>query len=208
MNTIDVLLWTVQDEKGEGDIERYRKVNPRLMANLGKALELAGVEKEEADAALKELRQVQEESFKPRSSSEVVATDKGEELVGEEGEKVSAIESSIEILPDDDEHLLEVSNYPIGIWLEFKAGADHSIRGTLAARIDTIDKYIFVNEQGVKVVEISRMGLAGELKAGTVKVISEAPLIDRAMESVIGKLRETQAQAEEDPATDIEPAPK
>ena len=208
MNTIDVLLWTVQDEKGEGDIERYRKVNPRLMANLGKALELAGVEKEEADAALKELRQVQEESFKPRSSSEVVATDKGEELVGEEGEKVSAIESSIEILPDDDEHLLEVSNYPIGIWLEFKAGADHSIRGTLAARIDTIDKYIFVNEQGVKVVEISRMGLAGELKAGTVKVISEAPLIDRAMESVIGKLRETQAQAEEDPATDIELAPK
>ncbi|MCH8175392.1 MAG: DUF1631 family protein, partial [Proteobacteria bacterium] len=208
MNTIDVLLWTVQDEKGEGDIERYRKVNPRLMVNLGKALELAGVEKEEADAALKELRQVQEESFKPRSSSEVVATDKGEELVGEEGEKVSAIESSIEILPDDDEHLLEVSNYPIGIWLEFQAGAEHSIRCTLAARIDTIDKYIFVNGQGVKVVEISRMGLAGELKAGTVKVISEAPLIDRAMESVIGKLRETQAQAEEDPATDIELAPK
>ena len=208
MNTIDVLLWTVQDEKGEGDIERYRKVNPRLMANLGKALELAGVEKEEADAALKELRQVQEESFKPRSSSQTVSTDKGEELVGEEGEKVSAIESSIEILADDDEHLIEVSKYPIGIWLEFQAGAEHSIRCTLAARIDTIDKYIFVNEQGVKVVEISRMGLAGELKAGTVKVISEAPLIDRAMESVIGKLRETQAQAEEDPATDIEPAPK
>ena len=208
MNTIDVLLWTVQDEKGEGDIERYRKVNPRLMVNLGKALELAGVEKEEADAALKELRQVQEESFKPRSSSQTVSTDEGEELVGEEGEKVSAIESSIEILPDDDEHLLEVSNYPIGIWLEFQAGAEHSIRCTLAARIDTIDKYIFVNGQGVKVVEISRMGLAGELKAGTVKVISEAPLIDRAMESVIGKLRETQAQADEDIGTKIELVPK
>ena len=208
MNTIDVLLWTVQNEKGEGDIERYRKVNPRLMVNLGKALELAGVEKEEADAALKELRQVQEQSFKPRSSSEAVSTDKGGELVGEEGEKVSAIESSIEILPDDDEHLLEVSNYPIGIWLEFQAGAEHSIRCTLAARIDTIDKYIFVNGQGVKVVEIFRMGLAGELKAGTVKVISEAPLIDRAMESVIGKLRDTQAQVDEDLGTEIELAPK
>ena len=208
MNTIDVLLWTVQNEKGEGDIERYRKVNPRLMVNLGKALELAGVEKEEADAALKELRQVQEQSFKPRSSSEAVSTDKGGELVGEEGEKVSAIESSIEILPDDDEHLLEVSNYPIGIWLEFQAGAEHSIRCTLAARIDTIDKYIFVNGQGVKVVEIFRMGLAGELKAGTVKVISEAPLIDRAMGSVIGKLRDTQAQVDEDLGTEIELAPK
>jgi len=34
------------------------------------------------------------------------------------------------------------------------------------------------------------MGLARELKAGTVKVISEAPLMERAMETVIGKLRE------------------
>ena len=104
--------------------------------------------------------------------------------------------------------MLEVSNYPIGIWLEFQAGAEHSIRCTLAARIDTIDKYIFVNGQGVKVVEISRMGLAGELKAGTVKVISEAPLIDRAMESVIGKLRDTQAQVGEELGTEIELAPK
>ena len=34
------------------------------------------------------------------------------------------------------------------------------------------------------------MGLARELKAGTVKVIYETPLIDRAMESVIPKLRD------------------
>ena len=57
-------------------------------------------------------------------------------------------------------------------------------------------------------VEISRMGLAGELKAGAVKVISEAPLIDRAMESVIGKLRETRAQVDEDPGPEIELEPK
>ena len=92
---------------------------------------------------------MQQESFKPRSSSPTVSTDEGEELVVEKGEKVSAIETSIEILPDDDEHLIEVSNYPIGIWLEFQAGAEHSIRCALAARIDTIDKYIFVNGQGV-----------------------------------------------------------
>ena len=42
----------------------------------------------------------------------------------------------------------------------------------------------------------------------TVKVISEAPLIDRAMESVIGKLRDTQAQVDEDLGTEIEVAPK
>ena len=47
-----------------------------------------------------------------------------------------------------------------------------------------------MNGQGVKVIEKSKMGLARELKAGTVKVIYETPLIDRAMESVIAKLRD------------------
>ncbi len=74
--------------------------------------------------------------------------------------------------------------------MEFQVDTERSIRCTLAAKIKTIDKYVFVNGQGVKVVEKSRMGLAKELKAGSVKIISEAPLIDRAMESVIGKLRE------------------
>jgi len=40
------------------------------------------------------------------------------------------------------------------------------------------------------------MGLARELKAGTVKVISESPLIERAMETVIGRLRDAGAESE------------
>ena len=95
-------------------------------------------------------------------------------------------------LADDDEHLLEVSKYPIGIWLEFQVRGKQAIRCTLAAKIDTIEKYVFVNGQGVKVIEKSKMGLARELKAGTVKVICEAPLVDRAMESVIAKLRDAE----------------
>ncbi len=38
-------------------------------------------------------------------------------------------------------------------------------------------------------IEKSRMGLAREQKDGNVVIISEAPLIDRAIETVIGKLR-------------------
>ena len=108
-------------------------------------------------------------------------------------EKTGLVKSAAgrqEPLNDDDEHLQEVSNYPIGIWLEFEGGAEQAVRCTLAAKIDTIGKYVFVNGQGVKVIEKSKMGLARELKAGTVKVIYETPLIDRAMESVIAKLRD------------------
>jgi len=193
MNTIDVLLWTVSAEKQEGDLQRFVKVNPRLLLNLGKALGIAGVEKKEAEEVLGKLRHVQETCFKKPLNT-------GEEDVQESNSSAKSKGSQAgnivprENLPSDDEHLQEVSKYPIGIWLEFQAQAGQTIRCTLAAKIDTIEKYVFVNGQGVKVIEKSKMGLARELKAGTVKVICEAPLIDRAMESVIARLREAKPE--------------
>ena len=63
MNTIDVLLWTVSTEKQEGDLRRFAKVNPRLLLDLGKALEVAGIEKPEAEESLGKLKRVQEACF-------------------------------------------------------------------------------------------------------------------------------------------------
>ena len=73
--------------------------------------------------------------------------------------------------------------------MEFQGVETQSIRCSLAGKIDMIDKYVFVNARGAKVIEKSRVGLARELKDGTVKIISEAALIDRAIGTVIGKLR-------------------
>ncbi len=98
--------------------------------------------------------------------------------------------SKADDLPEGDEHLQQVNKLPIGVWMEFQIDGKNSIRCTLAAKIATIDKYIFVNQKGVKVVDRTRMDLARELKEGTVKIISEEPVVDRAMESVIGKLRD------------------
>ncbi len=192
MNTIDVLLWTVQSERIEGDIERFIKVNPRLLLNLGKALAVAGYDETEKDAALQQLKQVQEDSFQG-----LVQQRKEAESDDETDKAKTPSVSETTNLPAHDEHLLEVSKYKIGIWLEFKTQAGRSIRCTLAAKIETIDKYVFINGAGVKVIEKSKMGLAKELKAGTVRVISEAPLIERAMETVIGNLRSNIGSNEE-----------
>ncbi len=190
MNTIDVLLWTVSTEKTEGDLQRFAKVNPRLLVNLGKALDVAGIEKEEADEALEKLKRVQEACFKkPVTANEVRAQTPNSEPVAQ---GAASVDASLPKLPDDDEHLLEVEKYPIGTWLEFQGEGEQTIRCTLAAKIVTIGKYIFVNRRGVKVVEKSKMGLARELKAGTAKVICGAPLVDRAMESVIARLRKVE----------------
>jgi hypothetical protein len=191
MNTIDVLLWTVQAERNEGDIERFIKVNPRLLLNLGKALTIAGINQDERERALLQLKQVQEDSFKGLAQQRNAAAETGA-VAAESQSPALPVRSN---LAPDDEHLLEVAKYNIGIWLEFKTQGGRSIRCTLAAKIATIDKYVFINSHGVKVIEKSKMGLAKELKAGSVRVISEAPLIERAMETVIGNLRDNKASS-------------
>jgi hypothetical protein len=192
MNTIDVLLWTVSTKKQEGDRQRFVKVNPRLLLNLGKALEVTGVDKSEAEAALGKLQIVQEACFTKPSRAASDDSQESSPSLENKGAQPNDVTPQAN-LPSDDEHLQAVSKYPIGIWLEFQAHPEQNIRCTLAAKIDTIDKYVFVNGQGVKVIEKSKMGLARELKAGTVKAICEAPLIDRAMESVIAKLRDAKS---------------
>ena len=187
MNTIDVLLWTVHSERNADDLDRFLKLKPRLMINLKKALGVAEFSEEESLNALRDLQHVQESCFKATEQSQT--NEELEDFAAWMATAKPVAESELIPLPEDDEHMLEVAKIPIGIWMEFQVEAEQTIRCTLAAKIDTIDKYVFVNAQGVKVIEKSRMGLARELKAGTVKVISEAPLVERAMETVIGKLR-------------------
>lgn len=191
MSTIDVLVWTVKAEKHEGDKERFEKINPRLLDNLGKALEIGGASKSKLTKIMRQLRQVQDFSF---HTAELASAQQDATLAkvnpSAEAAVTTAIKREPPQLPRNDPHLRQIDKLPIGVWLEFKGVAGTPVRCTLAAKIDSIDKMFFVNRQGVKVVELTRMRLARELKAGSVKIVSEGSLVDRAMESVISKLKE------------------
>ena len=200
ISTIDVLLWTVKAEKQPGDKERFEKINPRLLDNLEKALQIGGTSKSKIVKILRQLKQVQDFSF---HQAETAAMKRLVPLTGG-ALHTGAFEATKELtssrrepppLPRDDPHLRQVDKFPVGIWLEFKGAAGQPVRCTLAAKIDSIDKMFFVNNQGVKVVELTRMRLARELKAGSVKIISEGSLVDRAMESVISNLRKSASTA-------------
>lgn len=191
MSTIDVLLWTVKVDKQPGDKERFDKINPRLLDNLGKALEIGGASKSKITKIMRQLKQVQEFSF---HTAELASAKAQATLAKVDPSAATATPTEHRRepppLPRDDPHLRQIDKLPIGVWLEFKGVAGTPVRCTLAAKIDSIDKMFFVNRQGVKVVELTRMRLARELKAGSVKIVSEGSLVDRAMESVISSLRE------------------
>lgn len=92
-------------------------------------------------------------------------------------------------LADDDEALLRVDNLGVGSWVEFQEDEEHKLRCKLAAVIKPTGKYIFVNRTGMKILEKTRMALAVEFRRNTVRLLDDALLFDRALESVIGNLR-------------------
>jgi len=94
-----------------------------------------------------------------------------------------------ETLGSDDESLLKVDNLHVGSWVELLESEDQKLRCKLAAILKSTGKYIFVNRTGMKVSEKSRMGLAVEFRRGAVRMLDDALLFDRALESVIGNLR-------------------
>ena len=93
------------------------------------------------------------------------------------------------VLADDDESLLYVDSLRVGSWVEFQEDDEHKLRCKLAAIIKPTGKYIFVNRTGMKVLEKTRMGLAVEFRRNAVRLLDDALLFDRALESVIGNLR-------------------
>ena len=187
MKTIDLLVWSAQPGKVEADREKLDQIREKLLANLEKALKIVGVDQAEISSILNEVRAVQDNSFKqdgtitPREEIGVAI----DELYQQDaGSKVIENET-----PVDDRFLQETNDLPIGIWMEFTVDGEHTIRCTLAAKMTSPDNYVFVNRQGVKVIEKSIAGVARELEAGTARQISESVLIDRAIDTVIARLR-------------------
>ena len=78
----------------------------------------------------------------------------------------------------------------VGNWVEFQQGGGKVVRCRLAAIIRATGKYIFVNRAGVKIVENNRAGLLKAYQRGELNLLDEGRLFDRALESVIGNLRE------------------
>jgi hypothetical protein len=94
------------------------------------------------------------------------------------------------VLADNDQHLSLVNNITQGSWFEMMDAAGQKYRCRLAAIIKATGKYIFVNRSGMKVAEETRQSLALSLKTGRLRVLDDGMLFDRALEAVIGNLRE------------------
>lgn len=89
---------------------------------------------------------------------------------------------------ENDPFVQQVDKFAVGCWFEFQDNGATE-RCKLAAVIKATGKYIFVNRSGIKVAEKTRMGLAVELRRGSIQILNDGLLFDRALESIITNLR-------------------
>ena len=81
-----------------------------------------------------------------------------------------------------------------GTWIEISTDDDRMLRCKLATITQPGNNYIFVNRRGMKVLEKNRGELAEMVENKTLKRIDESQVFDRALQSVIGNLRQLQRE--------------
>lgn len=98
-----------------------------------------------------------------------------------ENEDVSSVEP---------EFLEKLKSVTEGTWLEFSEPDQPVTRCKLATITQPGSLYVFVNRRGMKVLEKNRFEMATLLKDENAKLIDESQVFDRALQSVIGNLRQ------------------
>ncbi len=138
-----------------------------------------------------------EGSSEPTIANEVVvasdvpvATQEPVVDVQDDVQQEAVAEPVVEVVVADPQHLALVNNITQGTWFEMQGEAGEKYRCRLAAIIRSVGKYIFVNRSGMKVAEESRESLAIALQTKRLTILDDGMLFDRALEAVIGSLRD------------------
>lgn len=219
LQTMDDLVWSVESHDAPEARARLLELVPGLLKSLREGLASAAFDPfstSEFFSQLETLHVQAFERFRKPEPVEALADDNLEsapllldlpdEAATEVGESAPAMVAVLEeivlavpgesqvqepevSLADDDEALGFVDSLRVGSWVEFQEDEEHKLRCKLAALIKPTGKYIFVNRTGMKVLEKTRMGLAVEFRRKAIRLLDDALLFDRALESVIGNLR-------------------
>ncbi|MNN37493.1 hypothetical protein D3C81_1514430 [compost metagenome] len=218
LQTMDDLIWSVESHEAPEARARLLELVPGLLKSLREGLASAAFDPFSTSEFFSQLEALHVQAFQRFRKPEPVEMLADDELesapllldlpdeAADEDESAPAMVAVVEeivlavpgelqaqepegSLADDDEALGFVDNLRVGSWVEFQEDEEHKLRCKLAALIKPTGKYIFVNRTGMKVLEKTRMGLAVEFRRKAIRLLDDALLFDRALESVIGNLR-------------------
>ncbi len=194
MQTFDDLLWSVQPLDKLADIEERDRARPGLLERIEQGMDVLNLSGSDVEATIAMLTtrltdiansdRAFLEDDRPHTEApeqplmeEIVLTGPGEA-------------EPIETAEPEPEMVREINRLTEGVWVEMIHKDDQKMRCKVAAIVQPGSKYIFVNRRGLKVAERTRMALAVELKRKSIVILDESQVFERALEAVIGNLRQ------------------
>ncbi|WAJ38427.1 DUF1631 domain-containing protein [Pseudomonas sp. GOM7] len=214
LQTMDDLVWSVEPHEDAEDRQRLLELVPSLLKSLREGMSSAAFDPFSTSEFFSQLEVLHVQAFQRFKRATVEEQDaavaeqaadtpvQGGEPAAETPAMVEVVEEIVllapgqarleepePVLPEDDEAFRQVDSLRVGSWVEFQEDDEHKLRCKLAAIIKPIGKYVFVNRTGMKVLEKTRIGLAVEFRRNSIRLLDDALLFDRALESVIGNLR-------------------
>ena len=199
LSTVDDLIWSVEPHDDAQTRMQLLELVPSLLKSLRDGLTSSAFDPFATSEFFSQLELLHVQAFQ-RELTDAPSNAQDDESMVEVVDEIilTAPGESVPLepqirLPDNDPGLLEVDKLRVGSWVEIQEDDEFKLRCKLTAIIEASGKYIFVNRTGMKVLEKTRMGLAVEFRRGTVRVLDDTLLFDRALDSVVTNLRKLKA---------------
>ncbi|WP_297767098.1 DUF1631 domain-containing protein [uncultured Alcanivorax sp.] len=187
VKVVDGVVWSVLPHRDQAALEKLKALSPKLLKTLHSGLAQISYDEAEAKQLLIKFQDVHQQLLKGLETERVAVEPEMPAPQPQAQEEA--------VLPENHFLVKKAGQLAPGQWIELVDG-DEPRRAKLAANIRAGVKMVFTNRRGIKVEEFSAYTLAVALHEGTVKLIEEGALFDRALEAVIGDLRRMQASAQ------------
>lgn len=202
VQVLDNLLWCLQPLANVDDLAKRDAIIPELISHLHSGMDTINLAEATRDEQIECLEfQLHEISRHDRAyleedapQDDIFANDFKEldEIVLVES--VSSREDSVSESVDA-QFLDQIKGLHEGTWVEMIQEDDTRLRCRLAAIVQPGNRYVFVNRRGMKVAQKSRKELALDLERKLLNILDESEVFDRALQAVIGTLRNMRSES-------------
>ena len=180
------LIWSVQPKVETTERQRLLKSIPELLKKLRDGLNNISFDQHRAGQLFKDLQVCHIAAL--RGEHDNIETQSLDEAIPDD--VALQVPPEPEVIEDDSQARAEALE--VGQWLEWQQ-ADSWVRGKLSWRSQVSNNCIFVNRKGMKVAEMGVTDIAALFRSGQARILEDVnkPLMDRALDAMVGALRET-----------------
>lgn len=196
---VDDLIWASNRHVDARSLQRLSKIRPDLLQRIAQGLTKISTTAEASQSAIGAIGEVLDKlqtetalEFQPISAEQAIALGHTPGSGSKSWQEMTALErQQARYKALTYEFIKKADALPIGTWVSYEDSRRGKIlRCKLAAKIEVSDTFVFVNRFGFKLMEKPRKDFAYDMQQRRAAPLDTGMLFDRAMENIVGNLRQ------------------